>query len=210
MLSAVDGRFQWPQRGCYFFFERGECRRESGSSLRVTRIGTHAVSSGSKTTLWNRLSQHRGIKKTGGGNHRGSVFRKIVGKSMTVRDDLFVPSWGIGNSAKREVRLNEEELEIQVSEYVGSMPFLWLEISDQPSATSIRSYIERNCIALLSNFRESRINMIDTASDGWLGSYCPAEKVRQSGLWNSNYVDSCYDPEFIGVLKKLVSRINTS
>jgi hypothetical protein len=31
--------------------------------LRVTRVGTHAVSAGSSTSLWDRLKQHYGTGK---------------------------------------------------------------------------------------------------------------------------------------------------
>lgn len=44
----------WPERGVYFFFANDEYR-EGGDQLRLTRIGTHAVSSGSGTSMWNRL-----------------------------------------------------------------------------------------------------------------------------------------------------------
>ena len=74
-LVDCSGDMDWPQRGVYFFFEPGETRKDSGFGPRVVRIGTHALKDGSHTTLWNRLSQHRGVKRTSGGNHRGSVFR---------------------------------------------------------------------------------------------------------------------------------------
>jgi len=70
-LSACDGRMGWPQRGVYFFFEPGEFRSQSGEGPRLVRVGTHALNTGSRTTLWNRLSQHQGSIKSGGGNHRG-------------------------------------------------------------------------------------------------------------------------------------------
>ncbi len=74
-----------------------EMRSDHGSGLRVVRVGTHAVTTTSRTTLWNRLSQHRGVAKTGGGNHRGSIFRLIVGTALKRRDGLNKPiSWGIG------------------------------------------------------------------------------------------------------------------
>lgn len=76
-LLSASSRDGWPQRGLYFFFETGEVRTDSGSGRRVVRVGTHAVSRGSKSTLWNRLSQHRGSMKSGGGNHRGSVSRDV-------------------------------------------------------------------------------------------------------------------------------------
>jgi len=52
----------WPDRGVYFFFASDE-RRNAGDQLRITRIGTHAVSEGSSTSLWNRLRTHRGAKQ---------------------------------------------------------------------------------------------------------------------------------------------------
>jgi hypothetical protein len=52
----------WPQRGVYFFTEEGERRHDTGEGLRIVRIGPHALKKGSRTTLWDRLSQHRGRK----------------------------------------------------------------------------------------------------------------------------------------------------
>src|SRR5690242_13971991 len=78
-LAECDGRMPWPRRGVYFFFEPGEVRSDSGGGPRVVRVGTHALANGSTTTLWRRLSQHRGSKRSGGGNHRGSIFRLLVG-----------------------------------------------------------------------------------------------------------------------------------
>src|SRR5271170_7977320 len=70
----------WPERGVYFFFEDHESR-EDASTLRVARVGTHAVSANARTTLWNRLHAHKGTS-SGGGNHRGSIFRKRVGEAL--------------------------------------------------------------------------------------------------------------------------------
>lgn len=47
----------WPSQGVYFFFEDGETRLDG--SPRVVRVGTHALTTKSTTTLWNRLSTHR-------------------------------------------------------------------------------------------------------------------------------------------------------
>jgi len=40
----------WPDRGVYFFFAIDE-RQADTDQLRLTRIGTHAVSEGSRTSL---------------------------------------------------------------------------------------------------------------------------------------------------------------
>lgn len=61
-LAECHGRMGWPRRGVYFFFEPGE-HRENGPPPRVVRVGMHGLRP-SKSTLWGRLSQHRG---NGGG-----------------------------------------------------------------------------------------------------------------------------------------------
>ena len=200
-LSECHGRLRWPARGVYFFFGNGETRGDLGDGLRVTRVGTHAVSTGSKATLWSRLAQHKGNLKTGGGNHRGSVFRLIVGQSLMARDGGFdCPDWGRGSSAAREVRDTEFELEKAVSDYIRDLPFLVLEVDDTPSPLSQRALIEQNAIALLSERARSRPATSAAASSNWLGRHCPRAAVRESGLWNSKHVDDQHDS---GSLEKL-------
>ncbi|MDD9982828.1 MAG: hypothetical protein OXU81_15965 [Gammaproteobacteria bacterium] len=87
-LSSTDGRMDWPTRGVYFFFEPGEVRTDSGNGPRGVRVGTHALTARSRTTLWNRLSNHRGTAATGGGNHRGSIFRLLVGTALMHRETI--------------------------------------------------------------------------------------------------------------------------
>jgi len=60
-LVSAHGRLSWPLKGIYFFFEPGELRSDSGHGPRVVRIGTHALKPSDRTTLWGRLSQHRGV-----------------------------------------------------------------------------------------------------------------------------------------------------
>lgn len=200
-LKDCGGRLAWPRRGIYFFQEPGEVRTGSGDGPRIVRVGTHALKAGSRTSVWTRLSQHKGTSKSGGGNHRGSIFRLIVGAAIMQRDDLRYPTWGSGMSAPREIRDSEVPLEQEVSRAIGEMPFLWLAIEDDPGADSLRGYIERNSIALLSNFGR---DPIDPPSLGWLGRHCNRDRVRSSGLWNQNHVDETYDPVFLNVLRQLM------
>lgn len=109
-MSACTGRDSWPARGVYFFFEPGQSRTQSGVGPRVVRVGTHALKAGSKTSLWTRLSQHRGSKSTSRGSHRGSSFRLLVGAALIERDGLECSSWGAGSSAPPGVRLDEGAL----------------------------------------------------------------------------------------------------
>jgi hypothetical protein len=95
----------------------------------------------------------------------------------------------------------EFPLERDVSGMIGSMPFLWLEVNDRPGATSDRAYLERNCIALLSNYNKE---LIDRPSESWLGLHSPQETIRKSGMWNTNHVGDEYTPAFLEVLGKYV------
>ena len=205
-LARCNGRMEWPGRGVYFFFQDGEARSDSGRGPRVVRVGTHALKHGSRTSLWGRLAQHRGIVKHGGGNHRGSVFRKLVGTAISARQpSLAVGTWDHGQSAPRAVRAREHELECRVSDAIGRMPFLWLEVPDEPAPDSLRGVVERNAIALLSNHDRCAL---DPPSDAWLGNWCPRDKVRSSGLWNNNHVNERYEPAFLDVLERLITNTN--
>jgi len=209
-LSDCTGYMDWPDRGVYFFFSSNE-RRDETDALRLTRIGTHAVSAGSGTSLWNRLRTHRGAKSgtyEGGGNHRGSVFRKRVGEAMIERDSLHdeYPHWGEGSSADRERRLTELDLENRVSDHIRDLPFLWINVNDEPGPESDRAYIERNAIALVSNYQREPI---DARDDQWLGTNSPRNEISDSELWNINHVDEQYDPAFLDRLAATVEQTKT-
>lgn len=203
-LADCSGRMDWPKRGVYFFRETGESRSDTGTGPRIVRVGTHALKAGGSTTLWGRLSTHRGQMLRGGGNHRGSIFRLIVGTALIGRDGHKFPTWGEGNSAAKDIREAEVELERAVSQVIGKMPFLWLSIGDEPGPESLRGRIERNSIALLANFNKAPL---DPPSPQWLGHHCDRERVRASALWNQNHVDECYDPDFLEDLERLVTQI---
>ena len=212
LLADCNGRMNWPERGVYFFFEPGEVRSTSGVDPRVVRVGTHALKTGSKSTLWKRLSQHQGVQKSGAGNHRGSVFRLHVGTALINRDYLegsYVSTWSNRSSASREIRQKEKPLERAVSQYIRFMPFLWLEVGDDPGPQSKRGVIERNSISLLSNFSangESKIS-IDPPSDHWLGNYAKSIDIQQSGMWNVNHVRDPYSPDFLNLFEILVNQL---
>ncbi|MFW6065112.1 MAG: hypothetical protein ACOC8Y_06020 [Candidatus Natronoplasma sp.] len=204
-LKDCHGRMDWPQRGIYFFFSSDETRDDCGSK-RVTRVGTHALKEGSNKTLWARLREHRGYNRgsfPGGGNQRASIFRRIVGEAIIHKEGLeeIYPEWSKGSSAPKETRKQEYEMEKRVSEYIRELPFLWLKVNDEPGQESDRGYLERNSIALLSNYNKPSI---DQRSENWLGQYSPKDKIKSSGLWNSNHVDESYEPEFLDVLEEYV------
>ena len=220
-LAECDGGMDWPERGVYFFFEPGERRKHSGEGDRVVRVGTHALKTGSRTSLWSRLSQHRGRASTGIGNHRGSVFRGLVGRALARRGDCpLPPTWKRGTDDPRnrsgttstvarqfgmtraQVAADEADLERRVTAHIGRMPFLWLSVPDAPGPESARGRVERGAIGLLSHYTAPAD---DPPSAQWLGNHSDRERIRESGLWNSNHVDEPYDPAFLDEMERLIA-----
>ena len=205
-LCECDGKLSWPERGVYFFFEPGE--RRANSAERVVRVGTHALGARSKTTLWHRLSTHRGTiggSLPGGGNHRGSVFRLHVGASLLARGgwpDGIRDTWGKGTSAPVEVRRAEHELECAVSDYIGNMSVLWVNVDDEPGPSSDRARIEVGAIVSLSNRNRP---LIDPPSAGWLGHDAQRVEIQESGLWNVQHVDETPRAGFLGMFEAWLS-----
>jgi hypothetical protein len=173
---------EFPERGVYVFTDPKETSRIAVGSSRVVRIGTHAVSEGSRSTLWQRLRTHRGTA-SGTGNHRSSIFRLHVGNAIAQRAGIKHPTWGQGQSAPKHIVAGESDLEIQVSKEIGRLSFYWIPIADTPSLASDRSFIERNLIAILSR----HFSPFDIPRPAWLGIYAAPEEIRKSGLWNVNH-----------------------
>jgi hypothetical protein len=202
MLRDCTGARDWPRHGVYFFFEDGEIRADG--SCRVVRVGTHALIPTSRTTLWDRLSQHRGYLKGrnhGGGNHRASVFRRHVGAALIRRGNWpeeLLASW-LDRHHPTQWTEREDDIERAVSRYIGAMPFLWLGVPDRAD----RGYIERNSIALLSCLAGCQ----DAPSAGWLGHDATRSEIRESGLWNVQRVYDRYDPAFLQLLAGLVQSL---
>jgi hypothetical protein len=194
-----------PNQGVYFFFEQNETRQHS-SDLRVVRVGTHAAQANSKATIKQRLAQHKGPENLFG-SHRASVFRELVGYSLINKTNLSQKHWGIRKEkSNKDVLASEKELEKEVSLYLRDLSFTILEIEGEASKDNDRAYIERNTIALLSNYNRAAI---DSPSPNWLGSFTNKNKIVNSGLWNSNYVDiSNPEAEYFNKMRLYIDKMN--
>jgi hypothetical protein len=152
--------------------------------------------------LWNRISTHRGVV-AGAGNHRSSIFRLHVGAALKRQLPKMwdAPNWGVGQMAGAEVQQSERSLELQVSQTLGQMKLLWLNVPDDPGPYSDRSYLERNSIGLLS-----RVAILqDGQSSTWLGRWSKQIHISLSGLWNLDHLYHRPDPAFPEVLAKYVA-----
>lgn len=188
-------RADCPPRGVYFFFESGERRSGSGTGDRVVRVGSHNLNPGERTTLWTRIYSHKGADRPTG-RQSGSVFRSRVGNAICRRNRRLGPrNWPTdahrGDAARIERLINER---------MWPMTVLLLPVGRRAD----RNDIEQNAIMLLSEYGIE--DPIDPASDNWLGRYCDRVEVRKSGLWQSDYVDYEYEPEFLDLLEEYVDR----
>ena len=176
-------------------------RRFKPSRSRVVRIGTHGLRTSSKSTLWGRLSAHRGTAG-GYGNHGSSIYRQHVGTAIKNRDSLSEPAtWGkqsVSEVGKELVR----DMERRVSEYLATTSVLWLGVDDAPGPESDRAHIEKNAIALLS----TRSALSDLPSRDWLGQHTKKKEVVDSGLWNVDHVGVRYDSGFLDRMERHVVR----
>jgi hypothetical protein len=197
-LAAAKADHPWPRRGVAWFFEKGENRVESGGGPRVVRVSTHALKPELNSTLWERMSQDAS------GSHRLSIFRTLVGLSLRDLTGNIEPQvWGRDRPGVENPAPDKHELALEaaVSLYIGQMPFVVLPVDDEPGPRSQRAFIERNSIALLSNYARPPL---DAPSAAWLGRRCGREKVRQSGIWNTAHVDAAYDPSFMDTMRSLM------
>lgn len=201
-LEEANGRLPWPNRGVYFILE-ADHGISGGRMPRVVRVGTHAVSRGSRTSMWDRLSTHRGTM-SGSGSHRSSIFRLHVGRAWARHDpaDDWPTSWAQGMTAPREIRESEQRLERQVSRIIGALRVIWLDVPDEPGPLSERAYFERNSIGMLSRLGLLRAS----GSPDWLGRYSADWRIATSGLWNLNHVFAKPDPAFLDHMAQAVSR----
>jgi len=199
-LRDCHGADRWPRHGVYFFYEHGEVRADG--SDRVVRVGTHALTATSQATLWGRLRQHRGHvggSHPGGGNHRGSVFRRHIGAALIRREKLpgeLLDSWLDRHGPRPGWAAQETHIEQAVSRHIGAMPFLWLSVPDADD----RGYVERNSIALTSCLADG----LDPPSASWLGRYADRAEICKSGLWNVEHVHHRCDPGFLDLFEQLV------
>jgi len=210
-LADATSDLNWPQRGIYVFFSHDTALdTDPVSEWTITRIGTVGDSTGSKSTLWDRLRAHRGTVSSkygeNSGNHRGSIFRKHVGRAIIERDGLDdeFPYWGqphreLPDDISTEyIREQEHSLEQRVSEYIRTLPFLAVDIPGEPGPDCERSMLEKNLIALVSHARRTTPGVDQS---GWLGYNSPHAEIARTSLWNIDHVNGFYSGSVIRDLK---------
>lgn len=166
-----------PANGVYLLFEKNELGHNGD---RIVRIGTHT----GNNNLIKRLNEHF-LKE----NKNRSIFRKNIGRALLnkVNDD-YLHTWNIDMTTKKmKDKYNsvidkdfEENLEGQISSYIReNFTFSIIEVKDKEERLSL----EKRLIKLVSSCNDC------APSDNWLGNYSPIDKIKLSGLWQTQHVE---------------------
>jgi hypothetical protein len=167
--SFIDPNQELPSNGVYFFYEDGEfCERDGVRLERIVRVGTHRE----QGNLQRRLHYHYY------GDKNGSVFRKHIGGAILAQADPSDPrlsTWLAQDTP------TFAEVEDQVNEIIRNrFRFRCTRVND----ANERLTLEECLIGALSGCLHCR------PSTSWLGRFARDEKIRFSGLWNSQHTDS--------------------
>lgn len=161
--------------GLYFFYEASE-KSDHGPDGRIVRVGNHPRSQGRlKDRLWDHYSPNKNF----------SVFRKFLGGALLRQEDpnhpCLSPGPGRGHWERQDAQKCPrcQPMEDRVTELLRrTLAFRCVEVGDQDS----RNDVEKKLIGSLSRCQACQ------PSPRWLGQYAHRDKVRSSGLWNSNHV----------------------
>lgn len=163
-----------PTNGIYILYEKGELGHVTN---RIVRIGTHTGTN----QLRSRLKQHY-INE----NKDRSIFRKNIGRAILNKThDPFLKEWNwdlTTRNAKEKysqlVDFNyQKKIEQQITEYIQSNLFFVVFPVDNKEQ---RLELETRIISTVSKCSDCK------PSSGWLGTYSPKPKIRESGLWLEN------------------------
>ena len=161
--------------GLYLFYEEGEVSAH-GPKGRIVRVGNHRRS---QNRLKDRLRDHYS------GNKNASVFRRLVGgaimRKVNPDDPCLAPAPGEGHWEKHHAPTCEKckPIEREVTKRIkDKFYFRCIEIDDK----SLRNTLEKKLVATISPCSVCR------PSESWIGKFAYSEKVRRSGLWNSDCV----------------------
>ncbi len=162
------------KNGIYFLFEEGETVLKN--QHRIVRIGINETDG----RFVQRVGDHFS------GNHRGSVFRKHIGRAFLVKSgkESYLPLWDLDNKKVAIQRekidwLFEETIEKQITNYIElKCSFSIVSFNDQAT----RMEFEKKLIASIA-FQPQ-----NSPSKTWLGIFHPNKKIYASGLWNIQHL----------------------
>jgi hypothetical protein len=174
-----------PDNGLYLFYEEGErFHADDQARDRIARVGTHRE----QDRLPDRISIHFH------GDKNSSVFRRHLGGAIIRRENPSDPrlqQW-LEQDTPTFADI-EEKVSRELQEH---FRFRCVKVEDRNE----RIELEERLIATLAKCSTYH------PSHNWLGLFAISEKIRESGMWNEQHVDSerCIRPGDLSRLEELV------
>ncbi len=180
------------RNGLYFFYEEGETWGHGGDSPRIVRVGTHRQGNfRSRIADHYLISREVNLDQNKPAPKDRSIFRKNIGRALLQRSrSTYLRVWNVDftsrNNRKRMGHLRDLQLEAQIESQVTRLlretfSFRYLVIEEQKARMG-GAGLEGRSIGTLS--RCGRCG----PSIHWLGRDSPVGKIRESGLWQVQYV----------------------
>lgn len=178
-----------PNKGIYFFYEKGEYCGHGTGSPRIVRVGTHRGGNFRSRIAYDHYNLRERKMETLDQQrpHDRSIVRCHIGRALLNRArDPYLAVWKMDfttrkiRDAKRHLLdLNKEMvIEKEVTQILRQeFSFRFVEIADQIQRMG-KEGLEGALIGTLVRCPQC------TPSDGWLGLAHPEPKIRESGVWN--------------------------
>jgi hypothetical protein len=181
-----------PLNGIYFFYEEGETWGHGGDRARIVRIGAHR----GQDRLPARISEHFLLDENRMAFNCDmpkpadrSIFRLNIGRALLNRaHDPYLGVWEINFIPKqnrerfRHLRDidKERESEREVTRLLRSaFAFRVVAVDD----AKLRRGSERSVVGTIAQCA------LCIPSPGWLGRHSPKDEIRDSGLWQVQYLE---------------------
>lgn len=195
LVTYPFGLSSLPENAIYFFYEEGETWGHGGDNLRIVRVGTHRGG-----TFRGRMNEHYLVNDSkmdfdihSARPHDRSIFRKNIGRALLNRDgDNYLHVWDLdlisANNRTQHTHLRdvgkEKALEREVTRILRQQfCFRFIVVDDRKDRVGDKG-LERAIIGTVAQCH------LCTPSEGWLGNHSPIDKVRTSGLWQVQHLNS--------------------
>ena len=183
-----------PNAGIYFFYEEGEVCKFGGGKPRIVRVGTH-----NKDNFRSRMRDHyvpeskMNFDASRPLPHDRSIFRKNLGRAILNRErNPYLKVWDIDFTTKKNRETmwhlrnvdEDKRVEAEVSRLLREkFSFRFVMMGNEMERKGSTG-IESRMIGTLSRCH------CCCSSDSWLGMHSPVDKIRESGLWLVQHLES--------------------
>ena len=184
-----------PKNGIYFFYELGEVWGHGENRSRIVRVGTHK-----NGNFRSRIGEHFLLneRKMNFDSMRPapkdrSIFRKNIGRALLNKEGSpYLKIWNIDfmprSNRERCAHLRNVEYERKIERQITSIlrrnfSFRFIVIQSQAERMGTKG-LESKLIGTLGRCP------VCQPSSNWLGKFSTEEKIRKSGLWLVQHLNS--------------------